>query len=208
MKSALKRIFGDNLPQRGAGELRVSGDAADSAYYTRFTGKKESRSSLQNQTAVQGTNPIDRYGRRTRCAVCAVVLKDKPSALEGTSMSTWIAQHITALHATRKAFTEAECADCHEDDILIVNDDAFMPAKHAELCNWKRNDVFEEVKDEGQKCISMRWVCPLKESPDGVVPKARLVARDFEEMNTMKLPKDSPTCASESLKMIMAVIVC
>lgn len=65
---------------------------------------------------------------------------------------------------------------------------------------------FEEVKDEGQKCISMRRVCTVKETPDGVVPKARLVARGFEEMNTQELPKDSPTCASESLKMIMAVI--
>lgn len=73
------------------------------------------------------------------------------------------------------------CADCHEEDVLIVND-AFMPAKHAELSNWKQNNVFEEVKDEGQKCISTRWVCTLKETPDGVVPKARLVARGFEEM--------------------------
>lgn len=98
------------------------------------------------------------------------------------------------------------CADCYKDDILIVNDDAFMQAKHTELNNWKRNDVFEEVKDEGQKCISTRWVCTLKEMPDGVIPKARLVARGFEEINTQELPKDSPTCASESLKMIMAVI--
>ena len=98
------------------------------------------------------------------------------------------------------------CADCHEEDVLIVNDDAFMSAKHAELSNWKQDNVFEEVKDEGQKCISTRWVCTLKETTQGVVPKARLVARGFEEMNTEELPKDSPTCASESLKMIMAVI--
>jgi len=42
-----------------------------------------------------------------------------------------------------------------EEDILIVNDDAFMSAKHNELSNWKKNDVFEEVKDEGQKSISL-----------------------------------------------------
>lgn len=68
MKAALKRIFGDT-PQGGAGALRVSGDA-DAAYYTKFTGRRESRSNLQHQAAVQGTNPLDRYGRRTRCAVC------------------------------------------------------------------------------------------------------------------------------------------
>ena len=89
---------------------------------------------------------------------------------------------------------------------LIVDDDAFIPAKHNELSNWRKNDIFEKVKDEGQKCISTRWVCTLKETPDGIVPKARLVARGFEERNTQDLPKDSPTCASESQKMIMAVI--
>ena len=36
------------------------------------------------------------------------VLTNKPPALEGTNMSTWIAQHITTLHATRRAFTKAE----------------------------------------------------------------------------------------------------
>ncbi len=65
MKSALKRIFGDVSPQDGGGEpLRDS----DSAYYTHFTGKRESK--LNTQTPVQGTNPLDRYGRRSRCAVC------------------------------------------------------------------------------------------------------------------------------------------
>ncbi|KAJ8381313.1 hypothetical protein SKAU_G00020910 [Synaphobranchus kaupii] len=39
------------------------------------------------------------------------VLTDKPPALEGTSMSTWIAQHISALHATRRAFIEAKCSE-------------------------------------------------------------------------------------------------
>lgn len=68
------------------------------------------------------------------------------------------------------------------------------------------NNVFEEVKDEGQKCISTRWVCTLKESPTGPVPKARLVARGFEELEVSELQKDSPTCATESLRLLVAVI--
>ena len=36
------------------------------------------------------------------------VLVDKPTALEGTTISAWVGQHITALHNARKAFTEAE----------------------------------------------------------------------------------------------------
>lgn len=98
------------------------------------------------------------------------------------------------------------CTDSHKNEILIVDEDIFIPAKQTELDNWKKNSVCDEVKDEGQKCISTRWVCTLKETSDGVVPKARLVARGFEEINTEELQKDSPTCASESLKMIMALI--
>lgn len=57
------------------------------------------------------------------------------------------------------------CTDYHEDDTLIMNDDAFIPAKHTELSTWKRNDVFELVKNKGQKSISTWWVCTLKETP-------------------------------------------
>lgn len=39
------------------------------------------------------------------------VLIDKPPALEGTTKSEWVAKHISALHAARKAFTEAECSE-------------------------------------------------------------------------------------------------
>jgi len=51
---------------------------------------------------------------------------------------------------------------------------------------------------KARKASLWRWVCTLKETPDGVAPKARLVARGFEEMNTKELSKDSPTCASVS----------
>lgn len=54
--------------------------------------------------------------------------------------------------------------------------------------------------------MSQQGVCTLKDTAAGVVPKSRLVARGFEELNTQDLPKDSPTCATESLKMIMAVV--
>lgn len=39
------------------------------------------------------------------------VLTDRPPALEGTTKSEWVAKHISALHASRKAFTEAECSE-------------------------------------------------------------------------------------------------
>lgn len=96
-------------------------------------------------------------------------------------------------------------SDHHESDVLVIEDET-CHRKKAELDNWKTDGVFKEVKDDGQKCISTRWVCSVKETPDGLVPKARLVTRGFEEINVSDLPKDSPTCALNSLKIMMAVI--
>ncbi len=90
--------------------------------------------------------------------------------------------------------------------MLVTKDVSSESAKLDEISNWKEHGVFDEVKNMGQRCISTRWVCTLKETPDGIVPKARLVARGFEEFNTEDLPRDSPTCASESLRLLMAVI--
>lgn len=76
--------------------------------------------------------------------------------------------------------TETTTPDVCED-ILVMKDVSFDCAKCKEIKNWHDNNVFEEVRHEGQKCISTRWVCTLKESPTGPVPKAGLVARGFEE---------------------------
>lgn len=95
--------------------------------------------------------------------------------------------------------------DIHED-IYVTKDVSFDEAKENEIRSWRQNEVFEEVVDKGQKCISTRWVCTLKETENGLVPKARLVARGFEELKVSDLQKDSPTCASESLRLLVAVI--
>ncbi len=93
-----------------------------------------------------------------------------------------------------------------ENDALITKDISFDAANQDEIVNWCKNNVFEEVDDAGQKCVSTRWVCSLKETLNGIMPKARLVARGFEELNIHELQKDSPTCASESLRLLLAVI--
>lgn len=78
--------------------------------------------------------------------------------------------------------------------------------KHAEIKNWSDTNMFAEVRDEGQKCISTRWVCTLKETDTGLEPKARLVARFFKKLDVSELQKDSPTCATESLQLRVALI--
>ncbi|XP_024125019.2 uncharacterized protein LOC112144625 [Oryzias melastigma] len=82
--------------------------------------------------------------------------------------------------------TEHENTD---SDVLITKDVSFDAAKKQEFENWRNNGVYEEVPDDGQKCISTRWVCTLKETTNGIVPKARLVARGFEESNIHELQK-------------------
>ena len=96
--------------------------------------------------------------------------------------------------------------EVRDADVLITKDISFDEAKQEEIRNWNNNDVFEKVVDAGQKCVSTRWVCSLKETDKGIVPKARLVARGFEELNIQQLQKDSPTCASESLRLLLSVI--
>ena len=45
-------------------------------------------------------------------------------------------------------------------------------------------------EDNGQSCVSTRWVCTLKETKDEVKTKARLVVRGFEEIGKDDIPKD------------------
>lgn len=63
-----------------------------------------------------------------------------------------------------------------DESVLVLEDVSFTQAKAAELASWRNNGVFVETEDTGQKCVSTRWVCSLKETPTGIVPKARLVA--------------------------------
>ena len=46
-------------------------------------------------------------------------------------------------------------------------------------------------EDNGQSCVSTRWVCTLKETKDEVKTKARLVVKGVEEIGKDDIPKDS-----------------
>ena len=91
------------------------------------------------------------------------------------------------------------------EEVLVTNEASFEAAKLEEMNSWKQHRVYQEVIDKGQKTISTRWICTLKEKEGNLVPKARLVARGFEEIDS-NVQKDSPTCAGESLRIVLAVI--
>ena len=67
--------------------------------------------------------------------------------------------------------------------MYVTEEVSFDQAKQDKLTSWKNNNVYKEVQrsNVNQKCIYLRWVCTLKETKDGIKPKARLVARGFEE---------------------------
>ena len=78
-------------------------------------------------------------------------------------------------------------------------------AKEVELDNWKNFNVYKEVKNEGQKAISARWVVTEKDVPGSEEKrvKARLVARGFEEKEDIK--SDSPTVSKEVMRAFITI---
>ena len=65
--------------------------------------------------------------------------------------------------------------------------------------------MYQEVDDENQSKISVRWV--ITEVIEGVTrTKARLVAREFEDLNLNIVKADSPTCGRENLRLLFCII--
>ena len=89
-----------------------------------------------------------------------------------------------------------------EADQVLVNNVVFEKAKSDELSNWVKLGVYREVDDTGQPRVSSRWVLSIKN--DGT-PKARLVARGFEDEELMPYEKQSPTCSKEAIRLIMTI---
>ena len=91
-------------------------------------------------------------------------------------------------------------------DELLTNDilqaqaiDEVLAAKTKELSEWKSRGVYEEVEDEGQKRLSVRWVTTVKKENGCPTVKASLCARGFEEEKEFRT--DSPTRSKESVRL-------
>ena len=104
---------------------------------------------------------------------------------------------------------EAEIAPAVNTDEIFIsssmekNDDVFK-AKKLELDNWKNFNVYEEVENQGQSALSVRWVCTEKCLDGEKKIKARLVARGFEEVH--KAQSDSPTGNKDTLRIFLSII--
>ena len=87
---------------------------------------------------------------------------------------------------------------------VAINKGNYENEKQKELENWKTLEVYDEVKDEGQDFVSVKWVFKEKEVDGKPVKKARLVARGFEE--NADTPTDSPTCAKDNIRLAISLI--
>ena len=87
---------------------------------------------------------------------------------------------------------------------LSATDEEETSAKLKELQNWKEQQVYEEVEDCNQKCVSVRWVISPKIIDGTLSMKARLCAKGFEEDSQHRT--DSPTSTKEGLRLIFCVI--
>ena len=78
-----------------------------------------------------------------------------------------------------------------------------IQARQVELQNWKDMEVYEEIKDQGQKVISTRWVITNKIYGGQKGAKASLIAHGFEDED--QVPSDSTTATKSTLKTVLAI---
>ena len=88
--------------------------------------------------------------------------------------------------------------------LVMYNSEEVCVAKEKEIQNWRQNDVYKEVEDEGQVTVSVRWIITEKLKEGETVTKARLVARGFEE-DSLTMKKDSPTCSREAVRLTISL---
>lgn len=81
----------------------------------------------------------------------------------------------------------------------------FFQAKLDELTKWREMGTYNEVAFDGQNLITTSWVCTEKVKAGTLTCKARLVARGFEE-DSSQLTKESPTCAKDSLRIMLMIV--
>ena len=95
-----------------------------------------------------------------------------------------------------------------ESEVFVAVDklenEVVIRAKQLELNNWKQFGVYEEVPNKGQPVLSVRWVCTEKSVNNETKVKARLVARGFEETESVRA--DSPTGSKDTLRIFMSIM--
>ena len=90
------------------------------------------------------------------------------------------------------------------ETLITTNKTHQQEAKMIELDRWRNEQVYDEIDDLGQQCISPRWVMKEKVVNETKIIKACLCARGFEEEQNFRT--DSPTCSREGLQLSCCII--
>lgn len=77
--------------------------------------------------------------------------------------------------------------------------------QNQELGSGEDSKVLKVVPNNKQKSVSLMWVLPVKETPEGLKPKACLVACGFEEDCLAKSEKEFHFCSIDTLQTVLAV---
>ena len=92
-----------------------------------------------------------------------------------------------------------------ENNDNVVAEDLTEEVLHVESSRFhEENHVYDEVEYRNQSTMSVRWILTFKDTESGIIPKARLVARGFEEENE-NIIKESPTCSKDALRILTAI---
>ena len=73
---------------------------------------------------------------------------------------------------------------------MEISNVCYYDAKITETDNWKQHNVYRDVPYHEQHLISLEWVCSLKETNAGSVPKTQLVAKGFEDNEKDNVPTE------------------
>ena len=90
------------------------------------------------------------------------------------------------------------------DEVFIVQSkEEEIKAKLTELEQWKSRQVYKEVEDTGQECISLHWVIKSKIINNKSATKAYLCACGFEEEQNYHT--DSPTYSRQGIQIMFTL---
>lgn len=210
MKSALKRIFGDNVssPQEG-----------DSAYFTKYTGKRErSSNSEQPQRIAAGTNRLDKYGRRTRCAVCQSTyhwVKDCPNKTEHVKLAKAEGSNSDVEECNITLFSNESPSDTQIFMMEALGSAVIDTACTRTVCGekWLADYVSELPQKELQKIKDEKSTRPFRFGDGKIVQSTRKVTIPAKigqtrcKIETEVVPADIPMLLSKtSLKRASAVL--
>ena len=163
-----------------------------------------------DECKVVAESDIDREESREELSSYEGRRRVKCSSIEGSDGAGCVRAIVNQNQSVNGAADAVSDNDNYDISVMPVNevfvgclesDEYFNAAKLDELKKWEQFEVYDEVKDVGQKCLTGRWVCTEKVTDEGRIPKARFVVRGFQEKTNIQAA--SPTGSKECMRIVL-----